>query len=245
MMVDVWTVMRKEWKEILFLRGSLRGGVIGLLIMLGVFGIVLPLQTGRAWVESPMVLLYWVWVPLFLVSGVIADSFAGERERHTLEALLSTRLSDRSILFGKIGSAVGYAWGVTLVCLLLGLATVNLAYGRGEWLVYPAEVGWGILVLSLLGATLVANAGVLISLRASSVRQAQQTLSIAIMLLLFVPIFGSQALPAAWRRRLAEALLIVDVTQAVLIAVAVLVVLDLGLLIAAMARFKRARLILS
>jgi ABC-2 type transport system permease protein len=245
MMVDVWTVMRKEWKEILFLRGSLRGGAIGLLIMLGVFGIVLPLQTGRAWVESPMVLLYWVWVPLFLVSGVIADSFAGERERHTLEALLSTRLSDRSILFGKIGSAVGYAWGVTLVCLLLGLATVNLAYGRGEWLVYPAEVGWGILVLSLLGATLVANAGVLISLRASSVRQAQQTLSIAIMLLLFVPIFGSQALPAAWRRRLAEALLIVDVTQAVLIAVAVLVVLDLGLLIAAMARFKRARLILS
>jgi ABC-2 type transport system permease protein len=245
MMVDVWTVMRKEWKEILFLRGSLRGGAIGLLIMLGVFGIVLPLQTGRAWVESPMVLVYWVWVPLFLVSGVIADSFAGERERHTLEALLSTRLSDRSILFGKIGAAVGYAWGVTLVCLLLGLATVNLAYGRGEWLVYPAEVGWGILGLSLLGATLVANAGVLISLRASSVRQAQQTLSIAIMLLLFVPIFGSQALPAGWRRRIAEALMMADVTQAVLIAVAVLVVLDFGLLIAAMARFKRARLILS
>ena len=245
MTADLWTVMWKEWKEILFQRGSLRTGAMGLLILLGTFGIFLPLQMGRAWVQSPMMLFYWVWVPLFLVSSVVADSFAGERERHTLEALLATRLPDRAILFGKIGAAVGYGWGVTLASLLLGLASVNLAHGHGELLLYPAIVGWGILALSLLGAGLVAGAGVLISLRAASVRQAQQTLSIAIMVLLFVPVFGVQALPSAWKSRLAEVFAASDVTSVMLTAVAVLIVLNAGLLIAAMTQFKRARLILN
>src|SRR5262245_29450021 len=188
MMTDLWTVMWKEWKEILFQRGSLRTGATGVLILLFVFGIFMPLQMGRTWVQSPMVLLYWTWVPLILVSGVVSDSFAGERERHTLEALLATRLSDQAILFGKLGAALGYGWGVTMACLLVGLVTVNLAHGQGELLFYPAVVGCGILALSLSGAGLVACAGVLISLRAASVRQAQQTLSITIMLLLFVPV---------------------------------------------------------
>ncbi|MGA9351035.1 MAG: ABC transporter permease subunit [Anaerolineae bacterium] len=245
MIADVWTVMWKEWKEIFLQRGSLRGGAWNLLLMIGVFGVFLPLQTGRAWVESPIGLIYWAWVPLFLVTSVIADSFAGERERHTLETLLASRLSDRAILFGKVGAAVGYGWGLTMVGLLVGLVTVNLAHGRGELLLYPAAVFLGIVGLSLLAAGLVAGAGVLVSLRAATVRQAAQTLSIAIMLLLFVPVFGVQALPVEWKARLAQAVMGANVVQIVLVAVAVLIVLDLGLLAAAMARFKRARLILS
>jgi ABC-2 type transport system permease protein len=244
MMADLWTVIWKEWKEILFLRFSLRRGALGLLLFLGVFGIFLPLQTGRAWVESPIVLFYWLWVPLFLVSGMVADSFAGERERHTLEALLATRLPDRAILLGKICAAIAYGWGMTLACLLVGLVTVNLAYGRGELLLYPAKIGGGILGVSLLTAGLVANAGVLLSLRASSVQQAQQTLSIAVMLLLFVPLFGSQALPSAWKKRLIEALAQIEVTNIMLLAAAVLIALNIGLLATASARFKRARLML-
>ena len=244
MMADVWTVIWKEWKEIFLQRGSLRGGAWNLLLMIGVFGVFLPLQTGRAWVESPMGLIYWAWVPLFLVISVIADSFAGERERHTLETLLASRLSDRAILLGKVGAAVGYGWGLTMVAMLVGLVTVNLAHGHGELLLYPATVFLGIVVLSLLAAGLVAGAGVLVSLRASTVRQAAQTLSIAIMLLLFVPVFGVQALPVEWKVRLVQAVMGVDVEQIVLVAAAVLIVLDPGLLAVAMARFQRARLIL-
>ena len=244
MITDVWTVMWKEWKELLVQRGSLRGGRLSLLILVGLLGVFLPWQTGRDWVESPVVLVYSAYIPLFLVMSVIADSFAGERERQTLETLLASRLSDRAILFGKVGAAVGYGWGLTLISLLLGLVTVNLAHGRGELLLYPPAVGLGIVGFSLLGAGLVASAGVLVSLRASSVRQAQQTLSIAIMLLLFVPIFGGQALPAEWRARLAQALVVADVTKILLTVVAVLAVLDMALLAAAMIRFQRARLIL-
>jgi ABC-2 type transport system permease protein len=95
-----------------------------------------------------------------------------------------------------------------------------------------------------LGAGLAASAGVLISLRASSVRQAQQTMSIAIMLLLFVPIYGVQALPVDWKTRLVDIFLKLGSMQLLLLVMAALAVLDAVLLIAAMARFKRARLIL-
>jgi len=242
MIADVWTVMWKEWKEMLS-HGVGRGRLTPL-IMVGVFGVFLPLQIGRGWVESPQVLLYWAWVPIFLVSAIVADAFAGERERHTLETLLATRLSDRAILIGKSCAAVAYGWGLTLVSLVLGLVTVNLAQGGGEILLYPPLMAGGALGVSLLTAWLAAGAGVLISLRAATVRQAQQTLSMATLILLFVPILGLRALPPETQARLMELLQGGEAGQVLLIAVVVLLVLDAGLLAAAMARFRRARLIL-
>lgn len=244
MITDVWTVIWKEWRELLRQRESMRGGVLRLLIFAGVFGIFLPAQMGREWVESPNLLMLWAWVPLFLVTSVVADAFAGERERHTLETLLASRLSDRAILFGKLGAALSYGFGLAMIGVVLGLVTVNVVYGKGELLLYSPEVAASIVGLSLLGAGLAASAGVLVSLRASSVRQAQQTMSIAIMLLLFVPIYGVQALPNEWKVRLANAFLSTSMMRLLLIVMASLAVLDMILLVAAMARFKRARLIL-
>ncbi len=242
MSADVRTVLWKEWRELL--SGGHGRGKMGVLIVVGVIGILLPLQVGRAWVDSPLLLAYWAWVPMFLVVSVVADSFAGERERHTLETLLASRLSDRAILLGKVGAAVGYGVGITWFSLLLGLLTVNLAHGQNGLLFYSASMGLGIVGLSLLGAGLAAGAGVLVSLRAHTVRQAQQTLSIGIMVLLFAPTFGIRALPAAWKARLLDALSTVTTTRLVVIAVVVLALLDVGLLATAMARFRRAQLIL-
>ncbi|HEY5573791.1 MAG TPA: hypothetical protein VIK64_12300, partial [Anaerolineales bacterium] len=78
MIADIWTIVWKESKEILLQRGNLRGGWVGLLVFIGVFGIFMPLQSGPDWVESPAGLFVWGWVPFLLVSGVVADSFAGE-----------------------------------------------------------------------------------------------------------------------------------------------------------------------
>lgn len=242
MLADIGTVLWKEWKEILGWGGA--RNKIFLLFFVGVFGIFIPWQMGRSWVEAPIYLLSWAWVPMFLVISVIADAFAGERERHTLETLLASRLPDRAILFGKIGAAVGYGVGMTWLSLLLGLVTINLIYGQGELLLYPPIVGLGIAGITLLSAGLAANVGVLVSLRAKTVRQAQQTLSIAIMLLLFVPVFGIQMLPAEWKARLFETFTGMNTTHFVLIALVVLAALNAGLLAAAIARFQRARLIL-
>lgn len=244
MIADIRTIIWKEFKELFAHRFSLRGGTMSLLLMIGLLGIFLPLQNGREWVESPRVLLYWAWVPLFLVVGVIADSFAGERERHTLETLLATRLSTNAILFGKIGAAVIYGWVITLSSLAAGLITVNLANGGTSILFYPPALAAGILGLSFLGATLAASAGVLVSLRAATVRQAQQTLSIAIMILLFVPIYGVQALPEEWKMRLAQWVAGSEIPQIIVSVCAGLAIVDLLLIVAARSRFQRSRLIL-
>jgi len=242
MIADIQTMMWKEWKEILLQGG--RRGQWNLLITIGVFGMFMPWQFGAAWVTSPMSLIYWAWVPLFMVTVVIADAFAGERERHTLETLLASRLSDRAILFGKVAAGVSYGWGLAMVSMLLGLVTVNVLHGRGHLVLYSPGVGVGIVVLSLLSAILAASAGVLISLRASTVRQAQQTLSLAIMALLFVPIFGAQALPSQMRDHLATTLATAGASKIALLVMAALLILDMALMSAAIARFQRARLIL-
>jgi len=240
MMADIWTVMWKEWKE--FSQGGGRGR-LGLLLFLGVFGVFMPLQMGRGWVESPVMPVAAVWVSLFLVTTVVADSFAGEREQHTLETLLASRLPDRAILFGKVGAAVVYGWVLTMLGLLLSLVTVNVAYQGEGLLFFPAPLAVGTVLLSLLGAGLAAGAGVLVSLRAASVRQAQQTMSLTLMALIFGIGFGAQALPVAWKVRLAQILAGVDATQALVVGAVVLASLDAGLLAAAMRRFRRGRLI--
>ena len=243
MITDIWTIMWKEIKELLTQRGRFRGGGAGMLIFIGVFGIFMPLQFGRGWVDSPAGLIYWAWIPFLLVSSVVADSFAGERERHTLETLLASRLSDRAILFGKVLAAIAYGWGFTIFSMLLGLITVNVAYGKGQLLLYPAAIGLGILILSFLVAGLAATLGVLVSLRASTVRQAQQTFTVAFFIL-FVPMFLLPMLPPAWLARIVQLLTTANV-EAIASAVAVLLlIVDSGLLAIALARFKRARLIL-
>lgn len=243
MIADIWTIVWKEAKEILLQRGNLRGGWVGLLVFIGVFGIFMPLQSGPDWVESPAGLFVWGWVPFLLVSGVVADSFAGERERHTLETLLASRLSDRAILLGKIAAAVAYGWGITMVSVLVGLISVNIAHWQGELILYPPDTGLGIVTLSFLVAALAAGLGVLVSLRAATVRQAQQTFSIAFFLL-FIPLFTFPLLPEQWQARFVQIAAGVNLASIVLGVAFILVIVDLVLLVAAMARFKRDRLIL-
>jgi ABC-2 type transport system permease protein len=242
MIGDVATVLWKEWKEILLFRSrsGRMGNALSMLLLLGVFGVYLPLQSGRDWVTSPLMLAAWAWVPYLLIVSVIADSFAGERERHTLESLLATRLPDRAILFGKIGAAMGYGWGVAVASLILSLITVNVAYAAGSFLIYPAPMLFAILAISLLISTLASSLGVLVSLRASNLQQAQQRLSLSSMLLFVLPIFALQALPDDLVARLAS----LDLSGVFALVGAALLAIDAGLVLAAMRRFQRARMIL-
>jgi ABC-2 type transport system permease protein len=242
-MVDMLTVAWKEWRE-LILPGGLRGGRISLVILLAMFGVFLPFQAGAGWVTSPATLFYWGWLPLMLVAGAVADSFAGERERHTLETLLASRLPDRAILFGKIFAAIAYGWGIVMAMLFLSLVTVNLTARAGHLLLFPWRFAVGAPLLAWLGAGLAATAGVLVSLRAATVRQAAQTLNVGILLLIFVPVLGARALPDAWKAQAGAWLASVGVDGILWTATAALALLDLLLLALAMARFQRARLIL-
>src|SRR5262249_53452146 len=106
MIEDTGTVIWKELRELLRQRESLRGTALSFFIPVLFWGILLPAQSGLRWVESPATLAGWAMIALLLVTLVVAEAFAGERERHTLETLLATRLSDQAILFGKIAASV-------------------------------------------------------------------------------------------------------------------------------------------
>ncbi len=243
MITDIWTVIWKEGKELLTLQAGVRGGKYGFFLLIAVLGIFLPWQQGRLWVEEPAYLLVWTWYPLFLVAAVTADAFAGERERHTLETLLASRLSDRVILLGKVLAMVSYGWSIGVVCWLVGLVTVNATSSSGEFLLYPLRTVLAFLVLTFLSAGLGAGAGILVSLRAASVRQAQQSLTLTIMALLLVPVLVVQLLPQHWREALYVNLSEWDLTRAITIGALILALLDIALILIAMARFKRSRLI--
>jgi ABC-2 type transport system permease protein len=246
MIVDMLTVMWKEGKSLIHRQGGRTRAVLSLLVPAVGLGIYLPLQIGRALVEGPWSLIISVFVPMMVVGMTIPESFAGERERHTLETLLASRLPDRAILFGKLAAAVVYAWGMALSLLLVSLVAVNLFHWNGAVLLYPPVVAFANVALSLLIAGFEATLGVLISLRAATVQQAQQRLMAStlfpLVLLQTVPLFLLNVVPDG-RVILGELISTADPTQILLVVIVVLATADLGLLVTAMVRFKRARLI--
>jgi ABC-2 type transport system permease protein len=243
MIADILTVAVKELREI-FTFGDVRGrSKFSLLVLIVIFGIVIPLQNGREWVTSPANAMVWAWMPFLWVSGVVADLFAGERERHTLEALLATRLSDQAILFGKLLAAMAYGFILTWVIMLASIVTVNVSSGGGGLLFYSPQMILAALVFSILISGLSATIGVLVSLRAGSARQAQQMMS-AGMLVLFLPFMLIQYVPGEWLMYLER---IVTSTSPVQIAgyvALVLVVIESILIAIAMRLFQRSKLIL-
>jgi len=247
MIKDIWTVMWKERKGLFRPQGSRTRAVLTLLVPVAVFAIYLPWQEGREWLGSPLTFITSVFIPLLLVGTVIPESFAGERERHTLGTLLASRLPDRAVLFGKIAVAVGYGWGVTLLTLLMSLVTVNIVHWDGQIMFYTPTIALANAGLSLVMATIMAGLGILISLRSATVQGATQTMMLILMLpLIVLQIGGLLVLQVRreWFESIREALASVDATHLILIVGTVLIMACLGFLWAAMARFQRARLIL-
>ena len=249
MLNDISIMVWKEWKELLQFQGGKRSGMLGLLVMITVFGIFMPIQWGDMWVDTTAPLSLWVVIPLILIGTMVADSIAGERERHTLETLLASRLSDQAILLGKISASVSYVWVATQLVFVIALLPVNIINWNGKLLFYKPVILVSGMVLSFLLACLMSNIGVLVSLRAGTVKQAQQTLGLSVFILAYVvPMAGVYLLryvPKEARDRLLQPVLTGDITSIVILASVTLALISLGLYAAAKARFQRSKLILA
>jgi ABC-2 type transport system permease protein len=236
-MSDIWTMMWKESKDLLF-QGGWRS-LIRPLFVVGIIGVYLPLQLGSEWVSlTPIGMILLLWVPFFVVISFIGDAIAGERERHTLETLLASRMPDYAILLGKIVATSLYAWGMGLLSLLLGLVLVDLFRTQGHWIFYPLDLFVVALILILLASLLATSAGVLVSLRVATVRQAQQILSISTIVFVFGVTFILRAIPA-------NILSSLNYQQFLLGVMVFLIALDAILLALSFMSFRRSRLILS
>jgi ABC-2 type transport system permease protein len=235
-MSDTWTIVWKEWRDAYFPGGKLE--YLRPVVFLALQGVIWPLITGPNWLSlSTGMVLLTIFFPFFYILNYVGDAFAGERERHTLETLLASRISDRAILWGKVIATVGYVWGLTLVASLMALVVVNLANAHGPWMFYAPIGHWlGVLLLSMLACLLSTSGGTLVSLHSATARQAQQTLILSSLGLWMVVFFVVRALPAQWFQDMSAA-------QLLLTAILVMAGIDALLLAIALGSFRRSRLI--
>lgn len=238
-MRDLLVVLTKEWLE-LRRSDSPWVAMATLIVFLGMIGVFLPWLVGPLWLHGAWVMIIWAWIPMFLVTTVTADAFAGERERRTLETLLSTRLSDDSILWGKWLAAVVWVATAMLISFPVGVLSLNVMFA-GTYLPTADQVVATIFVTfaaSGLGGAL----GILVSLKSSSVRHAQQVLAIIVFLLAFIPITLVKLAPQELTMGLVSQLTTGQPAAAGWRLAAILTAVSLPVLALAQLRFRRGRI---
>ncbi len=239
-MRDIMTVIWKELRELPDQSGDLRTRFIlpALIVIMSIFGPWQAENAGRAMQAMSSVVL----ITLVITATTVADAFAGERERMTLETLLASRLPDDAILIGKIVSVVLVGSMLSLGSIVLSAGTVVAKFGAAVGWRALADKGGALFVFAVLGHALLASAGVMVSLRANTVRQAQQTLAMIPVGLFLASMIFKQSYPEQWRALLAW---VSQMDSAGLFAIAITVLAGLnavaGLL--ARARFQRSRLL--
>ena len=242
---DILTIMWKEAKGLLRYSDSRWKGIAILVTPIALFGILFPIQFREEWLTGGWSLGVSFFTPLMLITSTIAESFAGERERHTLETLLASRLPDRAILFGKLLVSILFAWGMTLLLLFVSLVVVNLFDGKSGFQGYQANILWLDILGSLLAAGFVSGLGILISLRSATVQSASQSLMVMLILpflllqgvVFLLPIFLPKAAIQAILDRL-------NFNNIMMVILAAMLAADVILFLGAVSRFQRSRLIL-
>ncbi len=127
-------------------------------------------------------------LPLMVASVIAADSFAGEKERKTLEALLHTPTTDQELFVAKLLSAwlpaLAIAWGGFV---FYGLVA-NLAAWPTMGRIFFPNVMWVVLALWVAPAVagLGLGASVLVSARAESFQEANQLAAVVVLPILLL-----------------------------------------------------------
>ncbi len=127
-------------------------------------------------------------MPIFTAAVIAADSFAGEKERKTAEALLSTPIKTSELLFGKIAASFIPAVLLTLaVFAIYGSVTNYLSFKSFNTYVLPTT-SWILMILLSPFLSLAAiGIVVLVSAHVQGIKEAQQISSLLILPVLVLP----------------------------------------------------------
>lgn len=127
-------------------------------------------------------------MPIVTSAVIAADSFAGEKERKTSEALLSTPLTKGELLLGKIMASFIPTVIMTFIAFLLYGAVVNiLAYQNFGVYILPTSAWLLMLAVVPLLALAPISIVVLISAHVKGIKEAQQLTSLLVLPLLILP----------------------------------------------------------
>jgi ABC-2 type transport system permease protein len=126
---------------------------------------------------------FFLLFPLMAASMIAADSFAGEKERKTLEALLYTPTTDRELFIAKMLSgwlaAIVIAWGGFLIYAI----NVNAAaWSQMQHIFFP-NILWLVMVLWVVPALSGLGVGVMVlaSYRAQGFQDANQMAGLVVL----------------------------------------------------------------
>jgi ABC-2 type transport system permease protein len=135
-----------------------------------------------AFLLAPLFLI----MPLMFSSVVGADSFVGERERKTMEALLYSPATDVELFLGKVLAAVIPAIGLSWLTYLVYIVVVNVSsYRLFERIWFPLPAWWPLMFwLTPAFAVLGISATVLISSRVKTFMEAYQLSGSLVVLVL-------------------------------------------------------------
>jgi|GEM_PF-66061 len=193
---DAGTVFWKERREV-FAPGRRRSFLVQTSLLVLLFGALVPYLQGPYWISGsyPLV-LHFLLVPLVAALPYVADAFAGEKERRTIETLLATRISEGGVFLGKFLGVWFVAYVQTLAVIVVGWAMLNV-YNYVELrlplpFLYPGPATFLLLVGSACSTALSTGLGALISLRSETVKGAQQAsgvLLLGLSLLLMLGIY--------------------------------------------------------
>lgn len=125
-------------------------------------------------------------LPLMFASIVGADSFVGEKERKTLEALLYTPATDLELFVGKVVASVVPAVLLAWLCFFIYTVVVDvsslLSFGRA-W--FPPIAWWPLMLwVTPAFATLGMALTVIISSRVSTYQEAYQLSAFGVVIVL-------------------------------------------------------------
>lgn len=231
-MTDLGAVMWKEWRELRAQRRELgRVQMAFVTLFLVAFAGGMAALAGPFIVKTPLILV-GAFVPAIGVVASTCEAFAGERERHTLETLLASRLTSESLLAGKIAVQVIYGYVFSLAIVAIFIVGANARTIAQPWALPPPAMIVALVIVTPLLLLMMTTAGALVSLRAPTVREASSRLMIAVVLLGIGLVVAIKLLPLPPN------------PLALVIGVAMLfAVVDVVLFVLAWARFRREKLI--
>ncbi|MDD2646157.1 MAG: ABC transporter permease subunit [Bacteroides sp.] len=118
---DIITVAKKEIKEIVYAKNIWQ--TYGIIFLWALFFAYLTKDNGMMGM-----LMFGFLIAFTLASTISRDLLMGERERNTLESLLTTRLPGYSIILGKIMAAFIISYTITLISLVAEILIFEIIF---------------------------------------------------------------------------------------------------------------------
>jgi ABC-type Na+ efflux pump permease subunit len=128
-------------------------------------------------------------------SDIASDSFAGEKERKTIEALLATPISDSELFFGKMLVSFVPSMIITLISFAVYTVLFDvLSFSIFNGMLLLPNLEWILMIFGLAPTIALASIGltVIISSKVKGFREAQQ-ISVVLLLPILALVFGQAA----------------------------------------------------